>query len=425
MNQIFNPKSVAIIGATDRKNSVGLCLVNNLDNKKRDVFFVNPTYTTLFGRKVYAKIQDIEESVDLAVIAIPRQFVEAVVDDCIVKKVKGVLIISSGFSEYDDFGRELQERIASKLKESGIYLIGPNCLGIANPSVNLNASFAPSTPKKGDIALISQSGGFIDSVINSYGFSLIVSVGNAAGITLEEYIAFADQDKETKVIALYIEGVKDGRKFFNVLKSIKKPVVAIKAGKIPQLQKAISSHTGSLAGEYRVFSSALKQAGVSEAESMEEMFDIAKALAWQGRCKNKIGVVTNGGGAGVLIADYLYENGFELPKINAIDNVRYKINNPLDIMGDATTLDYIKACESVISQRDISALIIIQTPQMTTTSLDNAKAIVEISKKYSKSIITVFMGNVPESIKYLEEHNIPNYTDPKRVIKPLKSLLKK
>jgi len=425
MNQIFNPKSVAIIGATDRKNSVGLCLINNLDNKKRDVFFVNPTYTTLFGRKVYAKIQDIEESVDLAVIAIPKQFVEAVVDDCIVKKVKGVLIISSGFSEYDDFGRELQERIVLKLKESGIYLIGPNCLGIANPSVNLNASFAPNTPKKGDIALISQSGGFIDSVIDSYGFSLIVSVGNAAGITLEEYIAFADQDKETKVIALYIEGVKDGRKFFNVLKSIKKPVVAIKAGKIPQLQKAISSHTGSLAGEYRVFSSALRQAGVSEAESMEEMFDIAKALAWQGHCKNKIGVVTNGGGAGVLMADYLYDSEFELPKINAIDNVRYKTNNPLDIMGDATTLDYIKACESVISQRDISALIIIQTPQMTTTSLDNAKAIVEISKKYSKSIITVFMGNVSESIKYLEEHNIPNYTDPKRVIKPLKSLLKK
>jgi len=135
--------------------------------------------------------------------------------------------------------------------------------------------------------------------------------------------------------------------------------------------------------------------------------------------------VTNGGGAGVLMADYLYDSEFELPKINAIDNVRYKTNNPLDIMGDATTLDYIKACESVISQRDISALIIIQTPQMTTTSLDNAKAIVEISKKYSKSIITVFMGNVSESIKYLEEHNIPNYTDPKRVIKPLKSLLKK
>jgi len=237
MNQIFNPKSVAIIGATDRKNSVGLCLINNLDNKKRDVFFVNPTYTTLFGRKVYAKIQDIEESVDLAVIAIPKQFVEAVVDDCIVKKVKGVLIISSGFSEYDDFGRELQERIVLKLKESGIYLIGPNCLGIANPSVNLNASFAPNTPKKGDIALISQSGGFIDSVIDSYGFSLIVSVGNAAGITLEEYIAFADQDKETKVIALYIEGVKDGRKFFNVLKSIKKPVVAIKAGKYLNYRK--------------------------------------------------------------------------------------------------------------------------------------------------------------------------------------------
>ncbi len=425
MNRVFNPKSVAIIGATDRENSVGLGIVKNLDNNQRDLFFINPNYKNLFGKKSYSKIQEIESDIDLAVIAVPKQFVEVVIDDCIIKKVKGVLVISSGFAEFDESGRELQERIALKLKKSNIYFIGPNSLGIIRPSVNLNASFAPSNPRKGDIALISQSGGFIDSVIDSYGFSLIISVGNAAGITLEEYIAFADKDKDTKVIALYIEGVVDGRKFFNVLKSTKKPVVAIKVGKIPQSQKAISSHTGSLAGEYRVFSSVLTQAGVVEVDSIEEMFDVAKALAWTGLCGRGVGVVTNGGGAGILMADYLYNAGFELPKIKKIDNVRYAINNPLDIMGDASTIDYVQAIESVISQKDISALIIMQTPQMMTNSMANAKAIVEMSKKYSKPIITVFMGNVPDAIKYLEDNNIPNYTDPKRAIKPLKSILKK
>lgn len=425
MNRLFNPKSVAIIGATNRENSVGLGIVKNLDNNQRDVFFVNPNYNTLFGKKSYSRIQEIESDIDLAVIAVPKQFVESVVDDCIIKKVKGVLIISSGFAEFDENGRKLQERIASKLKKSNIYFIGPNSLGIINMSADLNASFAPRNPKKGDIALISQSGGFIDSVIDSYGFSLIISVGNAAGITLEEYIAFADQDNNTRVIALYIEGVVNGRNFFNVLKSTKKPVVAIKAGKIPQSQKAISSHTGSLAGEYRIFSSVLAQAGVSEADSIEEMFDIAKALAWQGKCGKKVGVITNGGGAGILMTDCLYDAGFELPKIKKINNVRYAINNPLDIMGDASTMDYEKAIESVISQKNISALIIMQTPQIVTNPMANAKAIVEISKKHSKPVITVFMGNVPDAIKYLEDNKIPNYTDPKRVIKPLKSILKK
>jgi acetyltransferase len=438
---IFNPKTVAIIGATERENSVGRGIVENLKRGKRKLFYVNLKGENIFGEKSYQKITDIKEDIDLAVIAVPKVAVSNVVDDCIEKGVKGIIIISAGFAETGKEGKELQDEISKKIKDAGTALVGPNCLGIIRPAVALNASFAPGNPKEGDIAFISQSGALIDAVIDgaekeNYGFSLIISVGNAGGITLTDYIKIADDDENTKVIALYIEGLENGRDFFDTLKSTKKPIVIIKAGKEEKAKKAIASHTGSLAGEYRIFSSAIKQAGAIEANSLEELFDVAKALSWQGKIKKEIGIVTNGGGAGVLLTDSLYEFGFVLPelkeetiqKINSKEYFNSPKENPLDVLGDALPNRFEVSCSALMEQDNISGIVVIQTPQIMTNCLENARKIVTIQKQYKKPVITVFMGageKTKEAISLLEENKIPNYSDPKRAGVALRALLNK
>ncbi|MEA2092575.1 MAG: CoA-binding protein [Patescibacteria group bacterium] len=425
-DNIFNPKTVAVIGATDREGSVGRGIVDNLrTTAERKIYFVNMFEEEVFGERMYKKINDINNNIDLAVVVVPKKAVSEVVDDCIKKEVGGVLIISSGFAETGKEGKEEQKKISEKLKEAGIPLIGPNCLGVLRPPANLNVSFAPGNPKSGEIAFISQSGGLIDAVIsdseeNNYGFSLIVSVGNAAGLSIEDYIKIADSDEETKVIALYVEGVVDGRSFMKTLEETEKPVVILKAGKMDQSKKAVMSHTGMLAGEYRIFSSAIKQAKAVEVDSLEEMFDVAKALSWQEKIKGEgVGIVTNGGGAGILLADLIYKEGLELPQ---------SIKNPLDIIGDASPEDYEKGCLEMIRQEDVSLMVVIQTPQIVTKPLENAKKIRIISETYKKPVIVIFMGlggESKEAVRYLEENKIPNYTDPKRALKPILAIINK
>jgi acetate---CoA ligase (ADP-forming) len=422
---IFNPKTVAVIGATDREESVGRGVVENLKTTKRKIYFVNISKEEIFGEKTYKNINDIKDNIDLAVVVVPKIAVSEVVDDCIKKRVGGVLIISSGFAETGEEGKREQEDISEKLRSAGISLIGPNCLGLLRPPADLNASFAPGTPKSGSIAFISQSGGLIDAVISdseekNYGFSLVISVGNAAGFSIEDYIMIADSDEETNVITLYVEGVIDGRSFMDTLKKVKKPVVILKAGKMDQSKKAVMSHTGMLAGEYKIFSSAIKQAKAVEVDSLEEMFDVAKALSWQEETRKQgVGIVTNGGGAGILLADQLYKEGVELPQ---------SIKNPLDVIGDASPDDYKKGCIEMIKQDDVSLLVVIQTPQIVTKPLENAKVIKSIFKEYKKPVVSVFMGlgkENREAVKYLEENNIPNYTDPKRALKPVLAIINK
>ena len=445
LKRIFNPKSVVIIGATDRPGSVGRGLCKNLlEGKKfRKIYFVNPFKEKVFGFKTYPKITDIKEEIDLAIIAVPAEIVPKVTKDCAKKKVGGVIIISAGFAEIGKKGKALQEKIVKILKEKNIPLIGPNCLGIIRPKIKLNATFAPATPKKGEIAFLSQSGALIDSLIDAslkmnLGFSLIVSYGNEAGLTLCDFLEFAKKDEETKVIALYIEGLKNGRKFFELTKEITKikPVLVLKGGKTEGAKKAVSSHTATLAGEKEVFSAAFKQAGVIEVESVEELFDLAKTLAWQPRCKNQIGIVTNGGGAGVLCVDYCEELGIKLPplskktlkklKKSPIMHPAFSKQNPLDIVGDALPERYKLAIETLLSQKNINGLIVIQTLQIMTKPYENAKIIKEAKEKWkNKPIITVFMGGegVKKAVDFLEKNKIPNYPDPLRAVKAMKALI--
>jgi len=425
INKIFNPKKIAVIGATDRKDSVGRGIIENLKGGSRKVFYINSRKKKVFGKKTYQKITDIEEKIDLAVVAIPQEAIDEVIEHCVEKKVGGVVIISSGFAETGKEGRKRQEKIREKLSLARIPLVGPNCLGLIRPPVGLNVSFAPGTPPKGGIAFISQSGGLIDAVIdgaenNNFGFSLIISVGNAAGMGIDDYITIADEDKNTKVIALYIEGVKDGRLFLETLRNTKKPVIILKAGKTKNSRKAVTSHTGSLAGEYKIFSAALRQGGAIEAKSLEELFDIAKVLSWQEKNKGTgVGIVTNGGGAGVLLADLLDENNIKLPQ---------KMSNPLDVLGDASPDKYETACKKMIRQKEVSLLVVIQTPQTVTKPFENAKRIKSTFDSHRKPVVTVFMGLGEENrraINYLEKYKVPNYSDPKRALKPIMALINK
>lgn len=443
MNYLFNPKSVALIGATDRPASVGRGLAKNLLQGKssRKIYFVNPNRKKVLGLKTYSQVTDIKKAVALAIIAVPAKIVPKVIKQCTNKKVKAIIVISSGFKETGKKGKELEQKIKKLCQQADIDLIGPNCLGILRPSSRLNASFAPATPKAGKIALISQSGALLDSIIDatadsSYGFSAIISYGNEAGLKLTDFLSWADKDKKTQVIALYMEGLINGREFFNLAKNIKKPVVVLKGGKTKTAQKAVSTHTGALAGESQIYSAAFKQAGLIEVVSIGELLDVAKALAWQPKIKNGIGVVTNGGGAGILTADYCEKFGVKLTplapatkrkitKAKAM-SLNWSKSNPADIVGDALADRYEVATEALLSQKNIYGLLVIQTMQIMTEPTKNAKIIIKAKKKWpDKAIVAVFMGEklTKSAVNLLEKNKIPNYFDPNRAVRAMKALI--
>ncbi|HZX44807.1 MAG TPA: CoA-binding protein [Candidatus Nanoarchaeia archaeon] len=453
LNDLFNPKSVAVIGASRDTKSAGYGILKNLVEgsflKCRygkpfggKVYAINPNADEILGKNCFPSIARISEPIDLAIIALPVKIVEKEVDNCIKKKVKSIILISTGFAEIGKEGKAIQDRIAGKLKKRKIDLLGPNCLGIIRTSTHLNATFAPSMPPPGKIAFISQSGALANSVIDwaieeRYGFSSIVSIGNQADKDIPDFIEYFARDEETKVITLYIEGLKDGKKFLNIAKKAKKPIIAIKSGKTAHGKSAVSSHTGSLAGDYEVYQAAFKQAGVILAESVEEMFDIAKALASQPiPTKNAIAIVTNGGGPGVLCADYCSENGVNLITLekNTIKELEssnlmhpaFSRSNPLDIVGDALPERYKFAINTLLSKDYIAGLIIIQTLQTMTDSAENARAIVEASKKYpDKPIICTYIGGKfsRQSIIYLEANSVPDYNDVRKSAKVMAALV--
>ena len=444
LNRIFNPKTIAVVGAKSEEKSVGWGLMKNVlaGKSKRKIFAVNPNQKEVLGVKCLPSIKSIKETIDLAVVAVPAKIVPKVVNECCHKRVGGIIVISSGFAESGKEGRALEKEIAKTAQKAGIPLIGPNCLGIIRPGNFLNVTFAPAMPKDGEIAFISQSGALVDSVIDesfkkNYGFSALISYGNEADVTLTNFLEWAEKDQKTKVIVLYLEGVKNGREVFRVLKAVKKPVLAVKAGRTEMGVRAVSSHTGSMAGEYQVYRALFKQTGVVEADTISELFGSAKAQAWQPKCKNGVAIVTNGGSCGVLLSDYCQELGVRLTPLNkktlksvavpGIMRAAYSKRNPLDIVGDALSGNYQSAIEILLEQPDIYGLIVVQTLQIMTDSLKNAKIITEAKKKFKeKPIVAAFLGGpiTEKGAKLLEEYKIPNYKDLRGATLAMKSLIK-
>ncbi len=451
MITLFEPKTIAVIGASSEEKTVGNDIVTNLLSGgvfktkyckpfKGKIFLVNPNHKKILNKPCYKNVNDIKENIDLAIIAVKSFIVPEILKDCIKKKIKYAIIISAGFSETGKKGIKLQNKIKQYIKK--IRIIGPNCLGIINTENNLNASFAPSMPPKGHIAFISQSGALADSVIDwsieqRYGFSKIISYGNAIDLNETDFLEYLLNDKETKVITMYIESIKNGIKFMRVAKKVSrvKPIIIIKAGKSEEGKKAISSHTGSLSSNYEIYKAAFKQSNIVEANTVEALFDIAKALEEQPRLrKNSIAIITNGGGPGVLASDYCSYYGIKLAKIKRsifkkLDkklHPAYSRNNPLDIVGDALPEHYEIAINELLKQNNIYGLIVIQTLQTMTNTMKDAQIVINAHKKYpSKPIICVYMGGKfsKNSINLLERHNIPDFNDPEKAVKAMKALL--
>jgi len=407
-DSILFPKSIAVVGVSQEKGKIGRVIYNNvLDSEySGKVYPVNPKYKEIDGKTCYPDILSIGGPIDTVCIVIPSQFVSSIVDDCIKKKVQSVIVISSGFKETGQEGKELEDEITNKLKKAGIRLIGPNTLGMINNSINLNLSFARKNPGKGTTAFISQSGAFCTAILDmairdNIGFSKIISIGNKADINENELIEYLQRDKDTQSIAIYLEEFSDGKDFVEIAQRATKPMIIIAPGSSQKAKEAISSHTGSLATSYDTTLAAIKKSNLIKVESSEELFDMIKVISQEKLPKGKgVGIVTNAGGPGIMATDFVEQFELDLAEIGEKTKdklakflpLQSNINNPVDILGDALLDRYEYSIKTLLEDVSVHSLIVILTPQLVTDIVGVAKCIVDIQKQTSKPIFSCFLG---------------------------------
>lgn len=438
MKQFFNPKTIAVIGASRSRRKVGNIVFRNLLKDKRKVYAVNIKAELVEGKRSYKSVLNIKKRISLAVICIPAKFVPKVVEECGIKKIRNVIIISSGFSEIGRQGKRLENQIKKIAKKYKIRILGPNCLGVINVNENLNATFFEGDLLPGDVAFISQSGALGVAVLDwaikeGLGFSKFISIGNAVDIEFNKLTEYLNEDKNTKVIALYIESLKDGKKFMEICKKVKKPIIVLKAGKTKAGIKATASHTGALVGSYDVYLSAFKQSGVLNANSIKELLLSALFISNQGLIKGKKAcILTNAGGPGVLCADNFEFNGFEIadiPKklmkeLNKVLPKQWSHNNPIDVIGDAQADRYKKVLNLISKKPFFDFLICLLTPQAMTEPIKTAQELVKFHKKTKIPVITCFMGGkrIERAVNILKENQIMNFENPKQASDVIKIL---
>jgi len=438
LDKLFNPRTVAVVGATPKEGKVGNTILKNLlasGTGLLSIYAVNPRYDRIQGLKCYPSLSEIQGDIDLTVIAIPAEGVPNVLEQCAERGVENVVVISAGFKEVGREGAVLESELVKIAKEHKLNIVGPNCLGIINTHANLNATFGKTVPDKGSIAFLSQSGAFALAVIDwakveKVGFSKIVSLGNKAVLDECHFLEYLDKDPDTAVVAMYLEDVSEGSRFMRVVREVSrtKPVVVMKSGMTEAGAKAASSHTGSIAGSVEAYRAAFAQAGIVEATSIQELFDFSLTLSRIQRIKGGIAIVTNSGGPGVMAADAIEESGLELTAFER--ETMEKLHplqlansyNPIDVRGDATTDKFGTALSIVAEDGYVGAIIAILSP---TAPIEFDKAgnyVMAINAK--KPVIPVFMGGetVMSAVEELKKHGIANYFDPVRAVKSLKAV---
>ena len=436
LDKIFKPSSIAVIGASERSATVGRAVMENLlkGGFKGKVYPVNLKHKTILGEKVYSHISKIPEAIDLAVIVTPAATVPGVVEECGKAGVGGLVIISAGFKEAGEEGQQMYDQILETANRYKMRVIGPNCLGFLNPHIGINASFATKMALPGSIAFISQSGALCTSILDwanqqSVGFSHFVSIGSMLDVGFADLIDYFGTDYRTSCILIYMESLKDARQFMSASRAFarSKPIIILKAGKSEEGSQATLSHTGSLAGNDNVYEIAFERAGVIRVETIAQLFNCAQSLAMQPRPVGKrLAIVTNAGGPGVLATDYLMHKGGKLAQLHSesmaeLDSflpAHWSHANPVDVLGDASAETYQKAVEVCLRDEGVDGVLIILTPQAVTGPSDVAKAIVEVTKKYSKPVLAVWMGetDVMEGREILEAGKIPNYRYPESAV---------
>ncbi|MBS7606402.1 MAG: acetate--CoA ligase family protein [Candidatus Bathyarchaeia archaeon] len=442
LEAFFNPRTIAVIGVSREPWKVGHRIFRNIVESgfSGGLYPINPNADEILGFKCYKSVKDVPSDVDLAVVVVPAKIVPSVIEDCGVKGVKGVVVISAGFGETGREGAQLEREIVNICRRYGMRLQGPNCLGIISVQSRVNASFAPAMPIPGNIAFVSQSGAIGSTILNwavrnEIGFTKFISLGNEADLNAADFIEALGEDEETKVIGLYIEGVKEGARFIEVARKVtrKKPIIAIKAGTTDAGIRAVSSHTGSLAGSDVAFSAAFRKAGIIRVSTLEELFNLVLAFGSQPIPEGKRTlIVTNGGGPGILAADACEKLGLELPLLEyeIIEELRKamplhaSLGNPLDVLGDADENRYKIALEAGLRSSNIDGIIVILTPQAVTPCDKIAEVVARLGGFSNKPIIASFMGledNSP-AIKMLKRNRIPNYHFPELAVYALKSM---
>ena len=444
LDAIFRPKSIAVIGASRDRTTVGGAIFHNL--LKHDfqgvVYPVNPKSPTVQSVRAYPSISDVPEAVDLAVIVVPAAFVNATLEDCGRKGVRAAVVISAGFKEIGGEGVTRERELVAIARRYGMRLIGPNCLGVVNTEsgTRMNATFTPPYPPAGTVAFSSQSGALGLAILEyashlGIGISHFVSVGNKADVSGNDLLEFWEHDPGTAMVLLYLESFGNPRKFLELARRIsrRKPIVAVKSGRTRAGIRAASSHTGSLAGADTAVTALCQQAGVIRTDTMEEMFDVAMLLANQPVPRgNRVGIVTNAGGPGIMASDACEAHGLEvvtladetLRRLQEFLPAEASTKNPVDMIASATPLSFEKAVRIVANDPNVDSLIVLYVPPIVTNAGDVAQAIVrgaEAGKADLKArgidpkpIVSCFLGShgTPDDLKSLAEEKIPSYTFP-------------
>lgn len=444
LDYIFRPQSVAVIGASTHKGTIGRETLHNILTAEFNgkVFPVNPKAPVIHSIKAYSTVLDVPDAVDLAIIIVPKQAVNEVVRQCGEKGVKGVVVISAGFSEVGPEGKARELEVVRTIEKFGMRMVGPNCFGVVNthPDVNLNATFGKTFPMEGNVGFITQSGAMGEAIMNQakelgIGFSVVASIGNKADISSNDVLEYLKDDPNTDLILMYLENFGNPRNFTRIAREVSaiKPIVAVKSGRTKLGAKAASSHTGALAGLDVGVDALFEQTGVMRVDTVEELFDVAAALSTQPVPKgNRVCVVTNAGGPGILATDALINFGMEMPNLAPATVKELKkhisaeasFSNPMDMVAGAGPKEFKLTLEAVKKDKRFDTIIPIFVPPVTINQLEVAEHIVAALKGTEKSVYACFMGAGEGSagIQHLKNNNIPVYIFPEAVAKTLATI---
>jgi acetyl coenzyme A synthetase (ADP forming)-like protein len=445
LDPFFTPNSVAVIGASTKPHKLGHVVLNNLVNggylnEDRYVHPINPNAETILGLSAYPSVTDVPGPIDLAVIVIPYSLVPDALRTCGEKSIPAAIVISAGFREAGMEGLERERELVEIAKEYDIRLIGPNCLGVIDTVTPLNATFSAGLPPRGPMAFMSQSGALGTAILDwaqagRLGLSKFVSLGNKADVSETDLMLAWVDDPDSRVILSYTEGLPDGQEFIRVARQVskKKPIIVLKSGITHAGSRAVSSHTGSLAGSEQAYQAAFRQAGVLRAHSLQDLFDYALAFGYLPPLEgDRIAIVTNAGGPGILATDALERAGlrlarFDPERIRALEQFlpdAASAANPVDVLGDALADRYRFAIEQVATDPGVDGLLVILAPQAMTEIAETAEVVVEFAGKVDIPVLTCFMGEVQveAGTSTLETHHIPNFPFPERAAMVLKGM---
>ena len=435
LDKIFAPKSVAVIGASEREGSVGNMLMRNLEKFAGNVYPINPKSPTIRGKTAYKTIADLPEIPDLAVICTPAQTVPSLIEQLGEKGNRAVIIITAGFREVGEEGKALEQQVLDIAKRyEGFRIVGPNCLGVLVPETNMNASFAATSAPVGRCAFISQSGALGTAVLdwanyNGVGFSYFVSMGNASDVSMGDLLEYFGEQDTTDSAMLYIESIPNARNFMESVKkfSAVKPIIAYKSGRFAESAAAAASHTGAMAGMDAVYDAALKRAGVQRVLEISEVFDCTNMMSHCVAPKGeRLAIVTNAGGPGVMTTDALIDRGGKLAKISpeTMKKLNEKLpafwshGNPIDVLGDAKAGAYSEALKIVLDDEGVDAVIVILTPQAMSDPEGAAHAVMSVAKDAKKPILTSWIGGevVAPGVAIFRQEGVPTYETPERAV---------